>query len=96
MIDEVARRAGTSCDREAFGALVARTYGGSPMLLAKPLTFMNLSGHAVQALARFHKVEVAELLVVVDDANLPLGRLRARRVIRPWMAYDEIEGDPQP
>ena len=49
------------------------------MLLAKPLTFMNLSGQAVQALARFHKVEAADLLVVADDVNLPLGRLRARR-----------------
>ena len=48
-------------------------------ILAKPLTFMNLSGQAVQALAHFHKVEVADLLVVADDVNLPLGRLRARR-----------------
>ncbi len=79
MIDEIARRAGVECDREAFGALVGRTYGESPMILAKPLTFMNLSGQSVQALAHFHKVEVADLLVVADDVNLPLGRLRARR-----------------
>ena len=75
----MARRAGVECDREAFGALVARTFGAAPMILAKPLTFMNLSGQAVQALAHFHKVEVADLLVIADDANLPLGRLRARR-----------------
>ena len=49
------------------------------MLLAKPLTFMNLSGQAVQALAGFHKVDAADLLVVADDVNLPIGRLRARR-----------------
>jgi PTH1 family peptidyl-tRNA hydrolase len=49
------------------------------MILAKPLTFMNLSGEAVQALAHFHRVELADLLVVADDVNLPLGRLRARR-----------------
>jgi peptidyl-tRNA hydrolase, PTH1 family len=79
VIDEVARRAGIECDREAFGALVGRTYGAVPMILAKPLTFMNLSGQAVQALAHFHKVEPADLLVVADDVNLPLGRLRARR-----------------
>ena len=48
------------------------------MLLAKPLTFMNLSGQAVRALADYHKVEVADLLVIADDVNLPLGRLRAR------------------
>jgi len=79
VIDEIARRAGVQCDREAFGALVGRTYGTTPIILAKPLTFMNLSGQAVQALAHFHKVEVADLLVVADDVNLPLGRLRARR-----------------
>jgi PTH1 family peptidyl-tRNA hydrolase len=48
------------------------------MLLAKPLTFMNLSGDAVAALARYYDVPVAELLVVVDEAALPFGRLRAR------------------
>ena len=74
----MARRAGVSCDREAFGALVGRTFGEVPLLLAKPLTFMNLSGQAVQALAHFHKVDLADLLVVADDTNLPLGRLRAR------------------
>ena len=53
--------------------------GSHDVLLAKPETFMNLSGQAVQSLAHFHKVEVADLLVVADDVNLPLGRLRARR-----------------
>ena len=48
------------------------------VLLAKPLTFMNLSGHAVGELLRYFRIEVADLLVIVDDANLPLARLRAR------------------
>jgi PTH1 family peptidyl-tRNA hydrolase len=48
-------------------------------LLAKPLTFMNLSGHAVCDLLRFFKVDLSDLLVVVDEVNLDLGRLRARR-----------------
>ena len=78
MIDEAARRAGVSCDREALGALIGKTHEPVPMLFAKPLTFMNLSGQAIRALADFHKVEVADLLVVADDVNLPLGRLRAR------------------
>jgi len=47
-------------------------------LLAKPLTFMNLSGHAVGDLLRFFKVDVADMLVVVDEVQLELGRLRAR------------------
>ena len=48
-------------------------------LLAKPLTFMNLSGRAVCDLLRFFKVDLPDLLVVVDEVNLDLGRLRARR-----------------
>jgi PTH1 family peptidyl-tRNA hydrolase len=48
------------------------------MLLAKPLTFMNLSGQALRGLADYHKVDLADILVVTDDVNLPLGRLRAR------------------
>ena len=47
-------------------------------LLAKPLTFMNLSGRAVLGLLQFFKIDVADLLVVVDDVNLELGRLRSR------------------
>ena len=43
------------------------------MLLAKPLTFMNASGEAVGALPRYFKIEPADLLVVVDEVQLPLG-----------------------
>ncbi len=48
------------------------------VLLAKPLTFMNVSGQAVRDLVEFYKIAVSDLLVVCDDVNLPLGRLRAR------------------
>jgi PTH1 family peptidyl-tRNA hydrolase len=48
------------------------------VLLAKPLTFMNLSGPAIVGLLQFYKIELADLLVVVDDVNLELGRLRTR------------------
>ncbi len=46
--------------------------------LVKPLTFMNLSGEAVGALMTFFKVDLADVLVVCDDVNLPVGRLRMR------------------
>ena len=48
------------------------------MLLAKPMTFMNDSGEAVGGLLRYFKIDVADLLVVVDEVQLPLGKLRAR------------------
>ncbi len=51
---------------------------GDGVLLAEPTTFMNLSGWAVREIADFHKLAPSEVLVVVDDADLPLGRLRLR------------------
>jgi PTH1 family peptidyl-tRNA hydrolase len=48
------------------------------ILLAKPQTFMNLSGQAIRALVEFYKIELADVLVVCDDVNLPLARLRVR------------------
>ncbi len=78
-MDEVARRQGAAFDTAPADALVARLrLGAEPVLLAKPLTMMNLSGEAVGALARYYKLDIGDLLVVADDVNLPLGRLRAR------------------
>ena len=59
-------------------ALVGKMFGANPLMLAKPLTFMNLSGNAVAGLVRYYDVAAEDLLVVVDEAALPFGRLRAR------------------
>jgi PTH1 family peptidyl-tRNA hydrolase len=48
------------------------------VLLVKPMTYMNRSGHPLQAIAQFHKIGPAEILIVLDDFALPLGRLRLR------------------
>ena len=66
--------------REKFSALqIKTTAGDQPVIIVKPLTFMNLSGQAVAGLAGFYKVEPADVFVVTDDVALPAGRLRARR-----------------
>jgi len=79
VLDLLAARHGTAFDGAPVDALVARWRAeGDVVLLAKPLTYMNLSGEAVGSLARYYKVEVPDLLIVCDDVNLPLGRLRAR------------------
>ena len=62
-------------------ALVARWRGAAAadgVIVAKPLTSMNLSGNATRDLLQFYKIDAADMLVVVDDVNLELGRLRAR------------------
>jgi peptidyl-tRNA hydrolase, PTH1 family len=60
----------------AFVATGAR--GGKKVILAKPQTFMNLSGASVAALVRFYKVPGPRLLVLCDDIDLPFGALRMR------------------
>ena len=78
VLDELARRAGVAFESSPAEALVAKIRDAEPVLLAKPVTFMNASGEAVGQLSRYFRIELADLLVVVDDVNLPLGRLRAR------------------
>lgn len=78
VLDLLAERHRVDWESAPADAIMAK-WRSAGALLAKPLTFMNLSGHAVGDLLRFFKVDLADLLVVVDDVNLELGRLRARR-----------------
>ncbi len=79
VVDEVARRHAVTFAAGPAEALIARARAfGEGAWLAKPLTFMNNSGGAIAELLRYYRVAIADLLVVVDEANLPLGRLRAR------------------
>ncbi len=75
--DELARRAGIEFESAPVEALIAR-WRTNDLLIAKPLTFMNESGQAVGALARYFKIDLADMLIVVDEVQLPLGRLRVR------------------
>jgi len=80
VVDELARRWHVEQWREQHQAVVAKVrVGEDAVLVAKPLTFMNLSGDAVGGLAGFYKVAVPDTLVVLDEVALPLGRLRAGR-----------------
>ena len=80
VLDELAQRAAVSFDSAPVDALVARWRRGAEdvVLLAKPMTFMNASGEAIGGLLRYFRIETADLLVVVDEVHLPLGKLRAR------------------
>lgn len=80
VVDAVAARHAAAFESAPAEALVARVrgFGSEPVLLVKPLTFMNLSGGAVGALLRFYKIPLDDLLVVVDEVALPAGQLRVR------------------
>jgi peptidyl-tRNA hydrolase, PTH1 family len=77
VLDLLAERHRLEWESAPADALIAKWRSAS-VLLAKPLTFMNLSGYATCDLLRFYKIDLPDLFVVVDDANLELGRLRAR------------------
>lgn len=63
-----------------FSAHVGKlNIAGSNVILAKPTTYMNLSGRAVNAILRYFKIEFEEILVVHDDVSIPLGRLRLQK-----------------
>jgi PTH1 family peptidyl-tRNA hydrolase len=53
--------------------------GGEQLLLAKPGTFMNLSGNPIACLVRKHDIPVSDILVIYDDLDLPLGKIRLRQ-----------------
>jgi PTH1 family peptidyl-tRNA hydrolase len=60
------------------GETLEATIAGHKVLLLTPLTYMNLSGASVLAARDFYKIELPDILIVCDDFNLPLGKLRLR------------------
>ena len=79
VVDEVVRRRDLEFTTSPADAVIARETGtNGRLILAKPLTFMNRSGYTVGVLSRYFDVETSNILVVLDDVNLSLGRLRAR------------------
>ncbi len=78
-IDNLARSKGIKLDKRLGYALVGELdVDGSKVLLAKPQTFMNKSGDSVASLKRELKASPEEVLVIYDDMDLPLGRIRVR------------------
>ena len=79
VVDLLARRHGLAFESAPADAVLAKwRTNGEVVLVAKALTFMNLSGPAIAELVRYYRVSLADLLIVSDDVNLPLGRLRLR------------------
>ncbi len=78
-VQRLAQRHGLTFNKLVFKALVASgQVASSKVMLAKPLTFMNLSGQAVGPLLRWHRVDLSDLIVIYDDLDLPLGKVRLR------------------
>ena len=80
VVDELARRAGCIVRTPECQALTAKvSVGGQQVLIAKPQTFMNLSGAAVVALKQKYEIsDLSRILLISDDLALPFGNLRIR------------------
>ena len=79
VVDTLADKLEIPLKRVKFKAQIGNgKLGDIPIIIAKPLTFMNNSGEAVAPLVRYFKVPLERLLVIHDDMDLPLGTLRMR------------------
>ncbi|MBO4919519.1 MAG: aminoacyl-tRNA hydrolase [Erysipelotrichaceae bacterium] len=80
LIDRVADRLNVQLDKNKCRTLYGiYRRGDERIILAKPQTYMNLSGEAVRSLMHFYQIETKDLIVIHDDLDLPVGKLRLRR-----------------
>ena len=78
-IDILADKAGTTVTEKKHKALYGKGYiGGQKVILAKPQTYMNLSGESIREIADFYKIEPENIIILCDDINLAEGQLRKR------------------
>ena len=72
------RQAGWNNERKFAARMAKADHSGGKILLCEPQTFMNLSGEAVATVQQFYQLPLGNILIVVDDADLPLGEIRLR------------------
>lgn len=78
-IDVLADKAGTTVTERKHKALYGKgVLGGQKVILAKPQTYMNLSGESIREIADFYKIEPQHIIIICDDINLSEGQLRIR------------------
>jgi PTH1 family peptidyl-tRNA hydrolase len=78
-LDRLATASGASAFRDKFsGEYATGALAGEPVVLLRPLTYMNLSGQSVQPAAAFFKVPPSRVIVLHDELDVPLGQLRAK------------------
>lgn len=78
--DRLSQRFGETCDRPQLGALVAKIrVQGAEVVVAKPQSFMNLSGQPAASLRGYYKVEVPAVIAVHDELDIPFGQIRVKQ-----------------
>ncbi|WP_428910334.1 aminoacyl-tRNA hydrolase [Niallia sp. Krafla_26] len=80
VVDALAEKLDISLDQAKFkGIFGYRTIEGEKVFLLKPLTYMNLSGESISALMNYYQMDVEDLVVIYDDLDLPVGKIRLRQ-----------------
>ena len=79
-VDKLLDKIGGALDKKGCDALYCIQYiGGQKHIIAKPQTYMNLSGVSVKQLANSNKIDYSQTLIIYDDIDLPLGNVRVRK-----------------
>lgn len=79
VVDRVAEKCSLVFNKTKFNSLIAEgKVQGKSVMLMKPQTYMNLSGTAVSEAVRFYKLDLKDLLIIHDDLDLPVGKIRIR------------------
>jgi len=79
VVEALASRLNGGRPRQKYWSLIAEcSYKNHQMLLAQPLTYMNLSGRAVKEIAANYHLELSSILIIYDDLDLPVGMIRLR------------------
>lgn len=80
IVDQIAKDASASFKKGRNAAVETSAHiAGQSVILAKPLTFMNNSGSAVAGLVNYYDIDLDRLLIIMDEVELPFGRLRVRK-----------------
>lgn len=80
VMDLIAQELRVDINMEKFSGLYVKTkYKGEDVILLKPQTYMNLSGESVRKVMDFFKIDPSELLVIYDDLDMPVGKIRLRQ-----------------
>ncbi|MBS4175770.1 aminoacyl-tRNA hydrolase [Bacillus sp. FJAT-49736] len=80
VIDELAKRYSTNLNQSKYNGLYTIIHNnGQKFMLLKPLTYMNLSGECIRPLMDYYDIALDELLVIYDDLDLPVGKIRLRQ-----------------
>lgn len=79
VVDELLKKLNISLDQEGFKSFYTTYfYKGEKIIICKPQTYMNLSGEAVSEIVSYYKIKHEDIVVIYDDLDLPMGKLRLR------------------